>query len=106
MSRLPRSANLLQIPVVLPHPFHNKTKGQSGRGQRSPKSIGLSIVELIGTEKNILRVKNIDVLDGTPLLDIKPYVPGFDNRKVHNIGWMEKKINNLAEARDDGRFAE
>ena len=71
-----------------------------------PNAIGLSIVELIGKEKNTLRVKNIDVLDGTPLLDIKPYVPGFDIRKVHKIGWMEKKIKNLDEAEDDGRFAE
>jgi tRNA-Thr(GGU) m(6)t(6)A37 methyltransferase TsaA len=76
------------------------------RAPSRPNAIGLSIVELIGTEKNILRVKNIDVLDGTPLLDIKPYVPGFDIRKVHNIGWMEKKIENLDAAEDDGRFAE
>ena len=76
------------------------------RAPSRPNAIGLSIVELIGSEKNILHVKNIDVLDGTPLLDIKPYVPGFDIRKVRKIGWMEKKIKNLGEARDDGRFAE
>jgi len=76
------------------------------RAPSRPNAIGLSIVELIGKEKNTLRVKNIDVLDGTPLLDIKPYVPAFDIRKVHKIGWMEKKIKNLDEAEDDGRFAE
>jgi tRNA-Thr(GGU) m(6)t(6)A37 methyltransferase TsaA len=76
------------------------------RAPSRPNAIGLSIVELIGREKNTLRVKNIDVLDGTPLLDIKPYVPGFDIRKVHKIGWMEKKIKNLDAAEDDGRFAE
>jgi len=76
------------------------------RAPSRPNAIGLSIVELIGTEKNILRVKNIDVLDGTPLLDIKPYVPGFDIRKVHRIGWMEKKIKNLDKTQDDGRFRE
>ena len=76
------------------------------RAPSRPNAIGLSIVELIAKEKNTLRVKNIDVLDGTPLLDIKPYVPAFDTRKVHKIGWMEKKIKNLAEAEDDGRFAE
>jgi tRNA-Thr(GGU) m(6)t(6)A37 methyltransferase TsaA len=76
------------------------------RAPSRPNAIGLSIVELIGKEQNILHIKNIDVLDGTPLLDIKPYVPGFDIRKVHKIGWMEKKINNLDGARDDGRFAE
>ena len=76
------------------------------RAPSRPNAIGLSIVELIGKEENTLRVKNIDVLDGTPLLDIKPYVPGFDICKVHKIGWMEKKIKNLDEAQDDGRFAE
>jgi tRNA-Thr(GGU) m(6)t(6)A37 methyltransferase TsaA len=76
------------------------------RAPSRPNAIGLSIVELIGTEKNILRVKNIDVLDGTPLLDIKPYVPAIDIRKVSKIGWMEKKIKDLDEAQDDGRFAE
>ena len=76
------------------------------RAPSRPNAIGLSIVELIGTEQNILHVKNIDVIDGTPLLDIKPYVPGFDIRNVRKIGWMEKKINNLGVARDDGRFAE
>ena len=76
------------------------------RAPSRPNAIGLSVVELIGTQKNILRVKNIDVLDGTPLLDIKPYVPGFDIRKVHRIGWMEKKIKNLDKTQDDGRFTE
>ena len=76
------------------------------RAPSRPNAIGLSIVALIGKENNTLRVKNIDVLDGTPLLDIKPYVPGFDICKVHKIGWMEKKIKNLDEAQDDGRFAE
>ena len=76
------------------------------RAPSRPNAIGLSIVDLIGKEKNTLRVKNIDILDGTPLLDIKPYIPGFDIRKVHKIGWMEKKIKNLDGAKDDGRFAE
>jgi len=78
----------------------------STRAPSRPNSIGLSIVRLTRIKKNILYVKNIDVLDGTPLLDIKPYVPGFDICKVSKSGWMEKKIKNLAEAQDDGRFAE
>ena len=76
------------------------------RAPSRPNSIGLSIVRLTGIKENILHVKNIDILDGTPLLDIKPYVPGFDIRKVSKIGWMDKKIKNLAEVQDDGRFAE
>ena len=75
------------------------------RAPSRPNAIGLSIVELIGKDQNILHVKNIDVLDGTPLLDIKPYVPAFDIRKDSKIGWMEKKIKNLDKSQDDGRFA-
>ena len=58
------------------------------RAPSRPNAIGLSIVELIGTEKNILRVKNIDVLDGTPLLDIKPYVARFDSVPDARDGWV------------------
>jgi tRNA-Thr(GGU) m(6)t(6)A37 methyltransferase TsaA len=76
------------------------------RAPSRPNSIGLSIVRLTGIKENILHVKNIDILDGTPLLDIKPYVPGFDIRKVSKIGWMDKKIKNLDEVQDDGRFVE
>jgi tRNA-Thr(GGU) m(6)t(6)A37 methyltransferase TsaA len=85
----------------------NETHGLfATRAPSRPNSIGLSIVRLTGIKENILHVKNIDVLDGTPLLDIKPYVPGFDIRKVSKIGWMDKKIKNLAEVQDDGRFVE
>ena len=76
------------------------------RAPARPNAIGLSVVELIGMEKNILHVKNIDVIDGTPLLDIKPYVPAFDIRQAHKIGWLEKKIKNLEKTEDDGRFSE
>jgi len=92
----------LKVKPFLDDEFHGLF---ATRAPSRPNAIGLSIVALIGTEKNTLRVKNIDVLDGTPLLDIKPYVPGFDIHKVHKIGWMEKKIKNLDEAEDDGRFA-
>ena len=52
-----------------------------------PTPIGLSIVELTGRENNTLIVQGIDVLDGTPLLDIKPYVPDFDQRTAVRTGW-------------------
>ncbi len=48
---------------------------------------------------------DIDILDGTPLLDIKPYVPEFDIRTVDKIGWLEKNVKKLSSSRDDGRFA-
>jgi tRNA-Thr(GGU) m(6)t(6)A37 methyltransferase TsaA len=77
----------------------------STRAPSRPNPIGLSVVQLLGIENNVLRIMDIDVIDGTPLLDIKPYVPEFDVRKATNIGWLgflSKKIENAA---DDGRFS-
>ncbi|MFV9677615.1 MAG: tRNA (N6-threonylcarbamoyladenosine(37)-N6)-methyltransferase TrmO [Methanosarcinales archaeon] len=64
------------------------------RSPRRPNPIGLSVVELIEREGNILRVKGIDACDGTPLLDIKPYVPEFDEKELREvkIGWLEGKV--------------
>jgi len=56
-----------------------------------PNGIGISIVKLEKRMKNILEVSEIDVLDKTPLIDIKPYVPRFDYREKANNGWMETK---------------
>ena len=57
-----------------------------------PNPIGLSSVELIEREGNQLRVRGVDVLDGTPLLDIKPFVPAFDHREGARVGWLEDKL--------------
>jgi tRNA-Thr(GGU) m(6)t(6)A37 methyltransferase TsaA len=54
-----------------------------------PNTIGLSIVELISIENTTLRIRGIDVLDGTPLLDIKPYVRRFDIRNPVRCGWLD-----------------
>jgi tRNA (adenine37-N6)-methyltransferase len=56
-----------------------------------PNSIGLSIVELKERQENILIVEGIDVLDGTPLLDIKPYIPRFDRIESATEGWLTGK---------------
>ena len=56
-----------------------------------PNGIGLSIVKLEERNDNNLVVSGIDVLDNTPLIDIKPYVPRFDNRENANNGWVENK---------------
>ncbi len=55
-----------------------------------PNHIGLSIVDLLGVKGNVLEVGGIDVLDGTPLLDIKPYVREFDHRDDVRCGWYDK----------------
>jgi len=64
----------------------------AARHYNRPNPIGISVVELIEREGNILRVRQIDVLDGTPLLDIKPYVPQFDQRMNVKIGWLKGRI--------------
>jgi tRNA-Thr(GGU) m(6)t(6)A37 methyltransferase TsaA len=56
-----------------------------------PNPIGLSIVKLLSRDGNTLTVEGIDVLDGTPLLDIKPYVPDFDLRTDVRVGWYETR---------------
>jgi len=74
------------------------------RAPKRPNSIGLSIVKLIKVEGNKLFIEDVDVLDGTPLLDIKPYVPGFDDRKDALSGWLSEIYERSDEARSDGRF--
>jgi tRNA-Thr(GGU) m(6)t(6)A37 methyltransferase TsaA len=74
------------------------------RAPRRPNPIGLSIVTLLGREKNVLYVGHIDVLDGTPLLDIKPYVPAFDAPAATSVGWLEGKVERSRWLRSDERF--
>ncbi|MFQ5842458.1 MAG: tRNA (N6-threonylcarbamoyladenosine(37)-N6)-methyltransferase TrmO [Thermodesulfobacteriota bacterium] len=74
------------------------------RGPSRPSSIGISVVHLMGIEENILHIQDVDIVDKTPLLDIKPYVPEFDIIEVEKIGWLEKNVHKLATERDDGRF--
>lgn len=62
------------------------------RSPDRPNPIGISVVELLDCTKKVLRVKGVDMLDETPLLDIKPYVPKFDLRKNTKIGWLEGKL--------------
>ncbi len=52
-----------------------------------PNSIGMSIVRLVSREENLLHLEDVDILDGTPLLDIKPYVTRFDYREGARCGW-------------------
>ena len=78
----------------------------STRAPRRPNPIGLSIVELTGRDKNLLFVKGIDVLNNTPLIDIKPYVPKFDVKEVTATGWLEKAQELSVSLKSDDRFIE
>ncbi len=74
------------------------------RAPKRPNAIGLSVVRNIKIEENIIHIENIDILDGTPLLDIKPYIPDFDVHKTEKFGWIERKTDNLKEVKSDERF--
>ena len=75
------------------------------RSPARPNPIGLSVVRLMKVEAAVLSIRDLDILDGTPLLDIKPYVPKFDHRDVTQIGWLENHIDKIHQTTDDGRFA-
>lgn len=74
------------------------------RAPKRPNSIGLSTVRLVKVDPGALHVESIDVLDGTPLLDVKPYVPRFDDQCSVRIGWLEKATEDVARKRADSRF--
>ncbi len=78
----------------------------STRAPRRPNPIGLSIVQLIEIKANQISIQGIDVLNGTPLIDIKPYVPGFDAKEVIRLGWLDKNYKKSESLKSDDRFIE
>ena len=74
------------------------------RAPRRPNPIGLSVVALERIEGTVLHIEGVDVLDGTPLLDLKPYVPAFDAPTGCRTGWLEEADADPRERRSDGRF--
>ena len=69
-----------------------------------PNHIGLSIVRLLEVKGNTLVIEGVDVLDGTPLLDIKPYVAKFDQVTLSRDGWVKAGEEEISEKRSDSRF--
>jgi tRNA-Thr(GGU) m(6)t(6)A37 methyltransferase TsaA len=69
------------------------------RSPRRPNPLGLSVVRLVGRSDCTLRIEDVDILDGTPLLDIKPYVDRFDQREDVRCGWLDKIDEEEARAR-------
>ena len=76
------------------------------RAPRRPNPIGLSVVRLDRIEDGVLYIRNVDVLDGTPLLDIKPCVPAFDAPGEVRTGWLEEAGKDVLNRKADGRFRE
>jgi formylmethanofuran dehydrogenase subunit E len=64
----------------------------STRSPHRPCPLGLTVVELVAREKNVLKVKGLDAIDGTPLLDIKPYIPLKHEKRPIEVGWLEGKL--------------
>ena len=76
------------------------------RAPRRPNAIGLSVVRLIKVQANILEVENLDILNGTPLLDIKPFIPDFDQPESARVGWLEGKADSVRGKKSDDRFTD
>ena len=74
------------------------------RAPTRPNPIGISIVHLLRMEGETLHIEDVDVVDGTPLLDIKPFVPAFDVRDNVRVGWLTNNRANLSQVRADERF--
>ena len=107
--------------IILLYPFH-RSKGYSlavipfldtrergvfaTRAPRRPNAIGLSMVRLTGVRDGELLIGDVDILDGTPLLDIKPYVPAFDSYPDETSGWLTGRAGEVGSARSDGRFGD
>lgn len=74
------------------------------RAPKRPNSIGLSIVKLNKIKGDVLDIENVDMVDGTLLLDIKPYVPEFDVQKDVKTGWLAKADKQIKGKKSDRRF--
>ena len=92
-------------------PFNDHTHTPRGvfstRTPMHPNSIGLSVVEMVGVKGNTVTVRGIDVLDGTPLLDIKPYIENFDKVEGEaKSGWMKASPEEVSSKKSDDRFVQ
>ncbi len=77
-------------PLVKPPRGRGKRGVFATRSPHRPNAIGLSALELVAIEGHALRVKGVDLLDGTPILDIKPYIPYADAFPDAKAGWIDE----------------
>lgn len=95
-----RGFNLRVVPFM-----DTKPRGLfATRAPKRPNPIGLSVVRLDKIDGGVLHIRNVDILDGTPLLDIKPYVPDFDGPTECRTGWLDEARNTVSEKKSDDRF--
>ena len=74
------------------------------RAPRRPNNIGISVVKLSNIKENVIEIENVDILNGTPLLDIKPYIPEFDIHEIENKGWAKDVAEKIKNIKADKRF--
>jgi len=89
-------------PQLIVRPYLDTTERGvfATRSPARPNRIGFSAVRLLGVEENHLRIADVDMLDGTPLIDIKPYMPAFDHFLVERVGWY-KNVSPAGAVADD-----
>ena len=91
----------LEVKPFLDDKFHGVF---ATRVPKRPNAIGMSVVRLMKVEGSIIHVADVDIVDGTPLLDLKPYVPEFDVRRTKRIGWFSSVKRGVHDVRADARF--
>ena len=76
------------------------------RAPKRPNPIGLSVVRVDNVEDNVIHISNVDILDGTPLLDIKPYIPQIERDEEDDlcIGWFKENHYKAVDMKSDKRF--
>lgn len=97
-----------QLEVI---PFNDKLNQKRGvfatRTPVHPNKLGLSLVKLVSVKENIITYQGVDILDNTPLIDIKPFIPSFDYVQGDiQTGWMCAKLEEIQEKKSDHRFKE
>lgn len=76
----------------------------STRAPKRPNPIGVSVVRVLGIQGSTIEIEDVDILDGTPVLDIKPFVPEIDNREPGKIGWFSRRALEVRTMKADDRF--
>jgi tRNA-Thr(GGU) m(6)t(6)A37 methyltransferase TsaA len=87
--------HLIEHPELMVKPNHSDSCHGvfATRAPGRPNSIGISVIRLVEICGNILYVENIDVIDGTPLLDIKPFIPILERQYATNLGWLADEFD-------------
>ncbi|MGE0088060.1 MAG: tRNA (N6-threonylcarbamoyladenosine(37)-N6)-methyltransferase TrmO [Bacteroidales bacterium] len=78
----------------------------STRAPKRPNPIGISVVKLIKIDMNKLYIENVDMLNKSPLLDIKPYISDVDYVEVDKMGWLKGKSHKMGDKKSDNRFCD